>query len=68
MERCLDRTNLALQPANIFTSLAPDRLNAAFQTIPEIQQTKPDQVVALEMIHVKSFEEAYKLKKIGKSL
>ncbi|CAG8125366.1 unnamed protein product [Penicillium salamii] len=67
MERCLDRTNLALRLANIFTSLALDRLDAAFQSIREIQQSKADKVVAMEMMHVKSFEEAYKLNKIGKS-
>ncbi|KAF4759636.1 hypothetical protein HAV15_005883 [Penicillium sp. str.  len=64
MERCSDRTNLALRLANIFTSLALDRLDAAFQTIREIQQSKADNVVAMEMMHVKSFEEAYKLNRI----
>jgi hypothetical protein len=59
--------NLALRLANIFTSLAPERLDAAFQSICEIQQSKADKVVAMEMMHVKSFEEAYKLKRIGKS-
>ncbi|KAI2698602.1 hypothetical protein CBS147354_9868 [Penicillium roqueforti] len=64
MERCLDRTNLALRLAKIFTSLALDRLDAAFQTIREIQQSKADKVVAMEMMHVKSFEEAYKLNRV----
>ncbi|KAJ5340250.1 hypothetical protein N7541_009374 [Penicillium brevicompactum] len=64
MERCLDRTNLALRLANLFTSLSLDRLDAAFQTIREIQQSKADKVVAMEMMHVKSFEEAYKLNRI----
>ncbi|CAG7935627.1 unnamed protein product [Penicillium salamii] len=81
MERCLDRrkltdlqadpafntstVNLALRLANIFTSLALDRLDAAFQTICEIQQSKADKVVAMEMMHVKSFEEVYKLNRIA---
>jgi hypothetical protein len=59
--------NLALRLANIFTSLAPERLDAAFQNSREIQQSKADKVVAMEMMHVKSFEEAYKLNRIGKS-
>lgn len=59
--------NLALRLANIFTSLAPECLDAAFQNICEIQQSKADKVVAMEMMHVKSFEEAYKLNRIGKS-
>ncbi|KZN94217.1 hypothetical protein EN45_044070 [Penicillium chrysogenum] len=61
MERNLDRTNLALRLANIFMSLAPERLDAAFQNTREIQLSKADRVVAMEMMHVKSFEEAYKL-------
>ena len=59
--------NLALRLANMFTSLAPERLDATFQNIYEIQQSKADKVVAMEMMHVKSFEEAYKLNRIGKS-
>ncbi|CAI7646692.1 unnamed protein product [Penicillium palitans] len=61
MERKLDRTNLALRLANIFMSLVPERLDAAFQNTREIQLSKADRVVAMEMMHVKSFEEAYKL-------
>ncbi|CAG8213573.1 unnamed protein product [Penicillium nalgiovense] len=61
MERNLDRINLALRLANIFMSLAPERLDAAFQNTREIQLSKADRVVAMEMMHVKSFEEAYKL-------
>jgi hypothetical protein len=83
MERYLDRSkyvdlqsdpafdmsiaNLSLRLANIFTSLAPEHLYATFQNICEVQQSKADKVVAMEMMHVKSFEEAYKLNKIGKS-
>ncbi|KAJ5037136.1 hypothetical protein NUH16_005019 [Penicillium rubens] len=73
MERYLDRTfdmsiaNLAFRLANIFTSLAPEHLYATFQNICEVQQSKADKVVAMEMMHVKSFEDAYKLNKIGKS-
>ncbi|KAF4769194.1 hypothetical protein HAV15_008900 [Penicillium sp. str.  len=67
MERNLDRTNLALRLANIFTSLTPERLDAAFQNTREIQHSKADKVVAMEMMHVKSYEEAYKLNSIGKS-
>ncbi|CAG7969975.1 unnamed protein product [Penicillium salamii] len=61
MEDYLDRTNLALWLAKIFTSLAPERLDDAFQSIREIQLSKADKVVAMEMMHVKRFEEAYKL-------
>ncbi|KAJ5051288.1 hypothetical protein NUH16_003069 [Penicillium rubens] len=61
MERNLDRTNLASRLANIFMSLAPERLDPAFQNTREIQLSKADRVVAMEMMHVKSFEEAYKL-------
>ncbi|KAJ6163712.1 hypothetical protein N7497_003691 [Penicillium chrysogenum] len=61
MERNLDRTNSALRLANIFMSLAPERLDAAFQNTREIQLSKADRVVAMEMMHVRSFEEAYKL-------
>ncbi|CAI7655243.1 unnamed protein product [Penicillium palitans] len=64
MERYLDRTNLAFRLANIFTSLAPEHLYATFQNICEVQQSKADKVVAMEMMHVKSFEDAYKLNKI----
>ncbi|CAG8386352.1 unnamed protein product [Penicillium salamii] len=60
--------NLTLRLANIFTSLTLDRLDAAFQTICEIQQSKADKVVTIEMIHIKSFEEVYKLNRISKSL
>lgn len=59
--------NLASRLANIFTSIASERLNAGFQTICEIQQSEADKVVAIEMMHVKSFEEAYKSGEIGKS-
>ncbi|KAF3000595.1 hypothetical protein E8E15_000488 [Penicillium rubens] len=65
MERNLDRTNLALRLANIFTSLTPERLDAAFQNTREIQHSKADKVVAMEMMLVKSYEEAYKLNSIG---
>ncbi|KAI1829073.1 hypothetical protein DTO027I6_10002 [Penicillium roqueforti] len=65
MERNLDRTNLGLHLANIFTSLAPERLDAAFQNTREIQLSKADKVVAMEMMHVKTFEEAYKLNPTG---
>ena len=58
--------NLALQLANIFTSLTAERLDDAFQDTHEIQLSKADKVVAMEMMHVKSFEEAYKLNHIGK--
>ncbi|OQE08424.1 hypothetical protein PENFLA_c137G07074 [Penicillium flavigenum] len=47
MERNLDRT--------------PERLDAAFRNTREIQLSKADRVVAMEMMHVKSFQEAYKL-------
>ncbi|CAG7949765.1 unnamed protein product [Penicillium salamii] len=57
--------NLALRLANIFTSLTPERLDAAFQNTREIQHSKADKVVAMEMMHVKSYEEAYKLNSIG---
>ncbi|KAJ5979263.1 hypothetical protein N7501_002605 [Penicillium viridicatum] len=40
---------------------APERLDAAFQNTREIQLSKADRVVAIEIIYVKSFEEAYKL-------
>ncbi|CAI7617444.1 unnamed protein product [Penicillium viridicatum] len=53
--------NLALHLAKIVTSLAPERLDAAFQNSREIQLSKADKVVAMEMMHVKTFEEAYKL-------
>ena len=59
--------NLALRLANIFTSLTPERLDAAFQNTREIQDSKADKVVTMEMMHIKSFEEAYKLNRIGKS-
>jgi hypothetical protein len=52
--------------ANIFTSFAPERLDAAFRNTNEIQQSKADKVVAIEMMHMKSFEEAYKLNRLGK--
>lgn len=58
--------NLALRLANIFMSLAPERLDAAFQNTREIQLSKADRVVAMEMMHVKSFEEAYKLNPTSK--
>jgi hypothetical protein len=58
--------NLALRLANIFTSLAAERLDAAFQNTREIQLSKADKVVAMEMMHVKTFEEAYKLNPTGK--
>ncbi|CAG8900132.1 unnamed protein product [Penicillium nalgiovense] len=67
MERNLDRSNqFALRLANIFMSLAPERLDAAFRNTREIQLPKADRVVAMEMMHVKSFEEAYKLNPTGK--
>ncbi|KAI2760688.1 hypothetical protein DTO012A8_9637 [Penicillium roqueforti] len=67
-EKNLDRTNLASRLANIFTSIASERLNAGFQTICEIQQSEADKVVAIEMMHVKSFEEAYKSGEIGPTI
>ncbi|KAJ5481361.1 hypothetical protein N7475_000173 [Penicillium sp. IBT 31633x] len=65
MERNLDRKSMAFRLAHNFSSLTPERLDAAFQTIHEIQQSKADKIVAIEMFHVKSFEEAYKSNKIG---
>ena len=59
--------NLALRLANSFTSLETERLDAAFRDIREIQESKADQVVAMEMMHVKSFEEACNSNRIGKS-
>jgi hypothetical protein len=58
--------NSALRLANIFMSLAPERLDAAFQNTREIQLSKADRVVAMEMMHVRSFEEAYKLNPTGR--
>jgi hypothetical protein len=59
--------NLASRLANIFTSLAPEHLDAEFLNTCEIQLPKADKVVAMEMVYVKSFEKAYKLELIGKS-
>ena len=59
--------NLALRLADIFTSLTPERLDLAFKVTREIQQSKADKVVAIEMFHVKSFEETYMLNKSCKS-
>jgi hypothetical protein len=50
--------NLALRLANIFTSLAPEHLDAEFLNTREIQLPKADKVVAMEMVYVKSFEKA----------
>jgi hypothetical protein len=62
----MSSANLALRLAKIFTILAPERLDAAFLNTREIRLSKADKVVAMEMMHVKSFEEAYKLNRIGK--
>lgn len=59
--------NLAIRLANIFTSLKPDHMDTVFQNTRQMQQSKADKVVAIEMMHVKLFEESYKLKRIGKS-
>lgn len=58
--------NLALRLANIFTSLTAERLDRAFQYTHELQLSKADKVVAMEMMHVKLFDEAYTLNRIGK--
>ncbi|KAJ6039182.1 hypothetical protein N7460_007214 [Penicillium canescens] len=63
MERGLERTNLALRLADIFRSLTSQRLDVAFKTTHEIQRSKADKVVAIEMFHVKLYEETYMLDK-----
>ncbi|KAJ6039216.1 hypothetical protein N7460_007248 [Penicillium canescens] len=55
--------NLALRLADIFRSLTSQRLDVAFKTTHEIQRSKADKVVAIEMFHVKLYEETYMLDK-----
>ncbi|CEJ62858.1 hypothetical protein PMG11_11343 [Penicillium brasilianum] len=57
---------LAALLAEIFHEAYPmNDLEAAFKKVPEILLSKPDRIVATEMFHVKAFEQACQIDKLG---